>query len=351
MPITVARPTFAFGEADGDEVYWFGQIAGVAMDAAGRYVVADAQANTVRVYDAAGTYLFTVASAGGGPGEVGRPCCVAFDAAGRLWVRDPDNARYNVYRLGDSAAAYVELRRIAHASPGFRSPTTFDAEGRLIDVGMQPRGETFGLLDIARYHLNDASEVVRRELVLSPPRDSLGLAVLERGADRGPLIRAFWQPFGARLMVTHGRDGSWARAVTSAYRIEWFDASGGRTLIERELPGPPLSASERREADASLDEQLERWGFPRSRLPFTVPARKAPVRGLLIDDRGRLWVELSVAAGAPRRAHVYERSGARAMTIEWPAEISLDPGQVGDRAAVGVARDDLGIERVVRLEW
>src|SRR5690606_25249983 len=97
--VLTASVTLEIGEAGGEAAYLFGRVFGRALDADGRIYVADGQANEVRVFAPDGAHLFTFGRAGGGPGELRRPCCLAFDRAGLLWVRDAGNARYNAYRV------------------------------------------------------------------------------------------------------------------------------------------------------------------------------------------------------------------------------------------------------------
>jgi hypothetical protein len=86
-------------------------------------------------------------------------------------------------------------------------------------------------------------------------------------------------------------------------------------------------------------------------LPFGIPDGKPPLSLLHFDLEGRLWVELSVAAGDPRRAYVYARSGELVAEVEWPREVDLLLGHLERSAALGVSRDSLGVERVARMRF
>ena len=61
--------------------------------------------------------------------------------------------------------------------------------------------------------------------------------------------------------------------------------------------------------------------------------------------------KVSVAAGEPRRADVYDRSGELVYEMEWPADVRLMLGQMDSETAFGVSRDSLGVERVVGLRF
>ncbi len=75
----------------GDDAYMLGRVASLAARGGHIYVL-DRAIPTVRVYDLAGTHVRDIGRAGNGPGELGRareggPTAIAFDAAGRLYVR------------------------------------------------------------------------------------------------------------------------------------------------------------------------------------------------------------------------------------------------------------------------
>lgn len=77
---------------------------GLARDAAGgRVFVADAQADTVWIFDDAGERLGAIGHRGEGPGEFNSPTYITY-AGGRLLVADTLNARIQIF---DAAGEYV----------------------------------------------------------------------------------------------------------------------------------------------------------------------------------------------------------------------------------------------------
>src|SRR5690606_7806250 len=143
----------------------------------------------------------------------------------------------------------------------------------------------------------------------------------------------------------------WARTVTSRYAVTWY-APDGKPLrtIERALAGPPLTDAERARADSTLDDMVRRLSVSRRDLPFGVPTEKPPIRELFFDRDGRLWVVRYVPQGAPNEADDYGASGKRAALASGPAGIVRTNGWAGYReVALGVRRDELDVERVVRL--
>ncbi|HEX7050225.1 MAG TPA: 6-bladed beta-propeller [Longimicrobiales bacterium] len=348
--VRVAAPDLTIGATDGDPAYLFGGISGVTTDSAGRIYVVDAQADEVRVFSDAGAFLFTIGRRGSGPGELSGPCCPAFGPDGRLWIRDGGNARYNAYAVGDTAAEYVTGIRIQHGDANRWAPLTFDSRGNLIDIGSTSGSEPIDF-SLVRFHVNSAGTVVARDVV--PGRsDSLAVHVVLRTVGGRPTVGYIWQPYGTKHRVAYAPGGAWAEALTSHYTVWWYDANGVLLrIIRRDVEGPALSAEERQAAEEDLRESARRFGVRPGDLPFDVPERKGPIGWLYFDAAGRLWVERSVADGEPRRADVYGRTGAQVATVEWPADVDLRSGYIGDGVMLGVARDTLGVQRVVRLRW
>lgn len=344
--------TLELGTADGDEAYVFGRVSGVALNSQGQIYVADAQANEVRVFSPEGTYLHSVGRTGSGPGELRRPCCIAFDTSGHLWVRDGGNARYNVYRTGSDGAQYVGQVRMAHGDVNYAAPLTFDTEGHLIDIGHRTDPAT-GERRLSRLHLDSAGSVIREEVIEVPGPSELGAHVIERASAQGRSMSFIYPPYGPTHLVAHSPEGSWAEAMTSTYEVSWHGAQGAlvRTIRTENVSGPAIDESERTAAEVRLGEQLKAVGAPPGDARFRMPEHKPPLAGLFFDRSGRVWVQRSVAAGEPNEAEVYTGDGIMVARVRWPAGIRLNFGHVLEDRALGLLRDELGVPKVVRLEF
>lgn len=342
----------SIGDVDGPEAEVFGRIGGLAADPAGRIFVAAHQASEIRVFSPEGAHLFTFGRRGAGPAEVDGPCCLAFGPNGNLWVRDNGNARYNGFEVfPDSVRAAITLP-IRHSAANMWAPLTFDAGGRLVDVGMRRDPES-GRAQIVRFHRDSSGAALDTIPIPEPPADRLGLFTVSRGTESGGAMFYLYQPHGPRHLHAHAPGGGWARAVSSEYRVEWHLRTGEAIVIEREGEvGPELTPGERERAEARIESEREQLGLARRDIPYDVPERKPPLSALYFDDRGRLWVELSVTAGHDRQADVYGPDGALLAHHTWPAAVQLDPpGSVQGDVALGIERDELGVESVVRLRF
>lgn len=112
----VAEVDLEIGVVEGEAPNMFGRISGLAVDDRSRLYVADGQHHEIRVFDDEGAFPFAIGEPGKGPGELQMPCCVAFDAEGRLWVQ----------------------RSVADGAPN--EADVYDHDGALVEVVQWPAG-------------------------------------------------------------------------------------------------------------------------------------------------------------------------------------------------------------------
>lgn len=350
-PLYRGEVELRIGQVTGDDAYLFGRIGGVVPDSEGRLFVADHQANEIRVFGADGGFLFRFGRQGEGPGELVRPCCMAFGPDGALWVRDGGNNRFSVFRISGDTARFDRTVSMQHQSAGLWAPVTFDRIGRPIDVGMRTSGQ--GDPQRVRLHLGADGSVDSVVQVPSPPPERIGQHRVVRETEGGRARLYVNQPFGPRHLIAHGPKGRWARAVSSEYRVMVHRPDGRTDTIARpDATGPALSEAERGQARERLDELTDWAGVSPGDLPFGIPDRKPPLRALAFDTAGRLWVERSVPEGSDRVADVYSTELELAARHRWPSEVALGPESwLGVRELVGVSRDTLAVERVVRVRF
>ena len=351
VPAWTGSVVMEIGRDPADGPYLLGQVTGVAVDSEGRVHVADGLAHEVRVFDSDGRFLEAAGGAGSGPGELLRPCCLAVDGEGRLWVRDTGNARYNLYRWYAGALGFVEQRGMVHPDPNFGPRTTFGPDGELVDVGHRVDPASGGRV-LVRHHVGASGTVLREDSVPTASADELGAFVVERTSGENRSSFFFYPPFGPGHFVAHGPGGGWATALGSTYRVTWWDALGV-PRPEIHVPaaqGAPVGSVEGAEAEARIADQLGSLGVNLSESRFRVPERKPPITGLFFDTAGWLWVERSVGEGEDPRAEVFGPDGRLRARASWPRGVRLRDGVVfRDRAWAPALRD--GMPVVVRLSW
>lgn len=345
VPTFLGSVDLEVGEVDGDDPYLFTRIPSIVEDPNGRLIVADLQSHEVRVFGTEGRFLFRFGGQGEGPGELTRPCCLAFGPDGALWVRE--DTRYSVFRLAEAGADYDRIVRIAHASVGLTAPVTFDAAGRLVDIGsIMVEG---GPVTARLHHVPGGA--VDTVLMADPERQTTGSTTVERMFGEMAIAVHLYQPSGPRWIHAHGRGGVWAEAVTSEYSVTLHHPDGTVSRIEGPpLPGPPLSPAERERAQSSIDRDLSRADLRNH--PFGIPDRKPPLADIFFDRSGRLWVEKTAADGDEmREADVYARTELVAR-YRWPGRVRVgEVPWVSESTLYGTTSNAMDVQRVARVRF
>lgn len=343
------------GEVEGEDAYLFSRIASVAADPAGRILVVDRGVSEVRVFDADGGFLFLFGGEGDGPEEFRGPCCLGFSPEGELWVRQ--EGRYTAFELGEAAVTYLRVQQRVFGGPlggqGGMGPVTFDAAGRLIDIGSLPV-EADGRFTGGRVHLNadgTADTVVMREPDAAAAGHETVVIDVSREGFSGIASLYLYQPYGPVWLRAHGPGGAWASASTSVYAVELHGADGSAgEIIGPSLPGPPLGAEEREYARGRLERDMGRGNLDEP--VFEIPDTKGPLASLFFDQAGRPWVEKEAAAGSETvEADVYEGTTLVAR-YRWPRRV--DPGAVPwatETTLYGTTTDELGVQRAARVRF
>lgn len=330
------REELRIGSEDGAGPSAFGRIADLEPDPLGRLWVADAIANEIRVFDAAGRHVRTVGRSGTGPGEFRLISGMARAPDGALWVLDGGTSRFTVL---DTAGRVVATHARAGGGAMTPWPGGFDREGRLYDPLLVP---------IAGGEVEQ--QVVRYDAAFTP-RDTLRIP---------PFAGEFFQV---------GRDGSWDRinvpftglpfwvldpsgdlwmGITDRYRL-FRTTLGGDTVRMVEKAHTPIPAT-REEVDWILHgyrEFMNRGGqVDRARIPDAKP----PVYGAFAGDDGTLWVVPARRLRDPVSLDVFAPGGRYLGRVRPDAQVTLSPPPVvHGNHLYGVVRDSLGVESVVRL--
>ena len=336
--------------SEGDESSVFASVVGIAVDRAGRIVVADLGQKSVRLFDAQGRFLYAVGREGKGPGEYERGCCVRFSPSGELWVRDMGNSRYVRFALLASHAVERGVAKMQETTdPALAVGFGFTPEGSLVDLGAThaPLSPSAGF----NLHVTTLDgRVVRTAHARAAPTESLDVQVVpvENPGGRGQMY--FWSPYAAQSLFALAPNGDFALAMSSRYAVSWHSVDGAKrhVIVRASADRPLLSAAERARAAEAVERDTQRSG---GKAHLEIPERKQPLRALHFDKSGRLWIERSVADGADREADVYDASGRRVQTRRWPANVDFTFGHLADNFAVGIRTDSLGGQQVVRVRF
>lgn len=143
----------SIGTLNGPPEYEFGQVQNVAVDANGGMYVFDGQVPALRYFDAAGRHVRKLGGKGSGPGEYQDASLgmVIRHRDGRIVMRDPRNARLNLYEPDGSPLSPV----LVTSGLFTQQATTLDTADHLylrIMTGPPERNKPW---PIALLHLDD----------------------------------------------------------------------------------------------------------------------------------------------------------------------------------------------------
>lgn len=316
----------------------FGRVSSVTLAPDGRILVADRDADEIRVFNPDGEFLERWGRSGEGPGEFG--------------------TLYSLGWLGDTLAVL---------DPGVGRVGLFDARGRWLGQHAYPGGVS-GPTSLIRFHPAGEGalyafwlEAVEGELQrwfqrftgsgpegtlpwLDRPGDVPESSLTCPRPDRG--ISFFEIPFAPRWIQAPAPDGRVAAAWTADYRVAFISPDGDTVRTVSRDYDPVLVTRE--EWEESLEDYRafrEEWpgvecdpGMPGT------PDVRPPVEDLFFDRSGRLWVEAAVDDGP--RWDVFDSRGRLLGEMEAPPRIERVPAYVGGSRVAVVAADSLGVERV-----
>lgn len=311
-------------EGDGPDV--FGSISALAVDADGRILVFDDQAHELTTFAPDGSFLSRFGRRGGGPGEFKHVIGLSPAPDGSLWIVDGQNARYTVLRDGAVVATY---RRGAGV---YTVPWVGGHGGEyLYDVVLVPGGDPGEVL--VRVNADGVATGTSPVPVESIEMPRIGSIEL-------PL------PFAPRQLRAFDPAGFVWTANSHVYAL-YRIGPGGDTVqvITQPIEPRPLTAAESDSVARYIRTMRSEFGVD---VRDALVPRTAPLlRRITIANDGSIWVTLAdPPAGSPRgtRFDIFEPGGRRVaeLTLDFPFTLQ----QVRNGRIYGVARDELGVERV-----
>lgn len=342
----------------------FGYVGSVAVDTVGRIYVADVMTQQLHVFDGRGARLPSVGRRGHGPGEFQGVVSVVAGRGDTLYTFDAALQRITAFSPGVRSVAYtVQVPRVGGERASYQ--LLVPSAGPFLLPFAEPHGRAPDRTpQVTLRTVNRRGDVGERPLSRGPDRQALEIAVGEaRRVGPLPYGRApGFAVFGDR--VYHGWSGSAdvpvfdlrgrslgaVRTGTGTLRV---DEPHVKALLDSYPPDNP-------------SREAMRQAVREGRLPSTKPAWKQ----MLVDDRGRLWINVVTSddvvrfspetglefASLSRLAQggagqtpwwVYAPQGRRVTIYMLPNNVSL--AQVRDGKAYGVEIDADGVQRVVRF--
>ena len=338
-----AEPSLTIGEVDGPPEYQFGRVAGAVRLSDGRVVVADAQQNVLRDFNASGRHLASVGREGEGPGEFRSLAWVQATPEDSLLAYDPRLERVTVFSPQAEPVRSVSLR----SEPG---QSVLEVLGRLAGGGYLASEQPYAGPEQIRGGLRRDSVLMLRlgadgsagdSLARIPGRESF-VEIVEHGNTRMTL-------FFGRIPVFALSGDRVVLGTNDAYEMLVYSPSGAleRRIRQRVEPRPvtdaDVAALRQKFTDGLPAQWLARAQPLLEKMP--VPATMPFYRAVLVDDAGDLWVE--DYAGPRDDSHawsVFDAQGRLLGSVDMPE--ALRPTQIGRDYVLGVWRDELGVESV-----
>lgn len=318
------------------ENFFFGSATTVDVTSNGRMVVADREANNVKVLRPDGSLLDTLGGPGEGPGEFQQVAQVqvargdslyAYDfRQSRLTVFGPD-APYSVSRTVNvpreegfvSRLLVLEERFIGRFGSGLGRP----------EEGIQsPDPSTWRVIG------EDGSP---GDSLFQTRRGKLALSEMNGG------FRVRRVPFRRMARVYNGPDSRLYHGWTDSLHIQ-ARTPGGRSEVVASISTEPVSVTE-----ADRDSALSDFGDEmRSMVASAVPETKPAFTYFVVSDKERLWVKRPAEGPDPETVPwwVLDPEAKTIRIVDLPAEVRLSV--VKDGRAYGTTTTEMGAPAVVR---
>ena len=243
-------PETSIGELEGPEEYLFGSVRAIAVDDDHNVYVLDGQARHVRVFDSAGVYVNTFGGRGEGPGEFRVPIGIAV-SGGRVMVRDPANARVQLFHLETWEA--VEWR-YGPSDIYMSTPLYTDDLGRIyVDISSNEEIR-FIVMGPDGTHLDTISAP---EAPADFDEDRYRMRTEAESGDEWISVGAT-VPFGPDWYWTVHPSGHFVSALSTAYRID-LERDGGVLRIERNHTPVAVADGERERHERRIVSRMRRF--------------------------------------------------------------------------------------------
>lgn len=262
------------GETD---TYFLGSVQDFDVTTDGHIVVADREANNLKVLRSDGSLLDTLGRQGQGPGEFQDPTIVDVARGDSVYVFDNQLNRLVVFSpppAAELARSVVITSDIGHLSGirvlGDRFVGEFTPGYTRKEGLYRPTPNTWHALEGTSVSDDPLVRVQRRKVATSFGDEGAAIAYL---------------PFGRVTRVTPGPDGRLYHGINDSLRIRATSLDGTTETIAHIPADPvPITEAERDSALADIPSAI------RDPLVSNFPGAKPAFTDLVVADTGRLWV-------------------------------------------------------------
>lgn len=337
-----SEPMVEIGMADGPPAYLLSRVGDVRRLVDGRILLTNGSSAELRVYDPDGSFAGSIGGEGDGPGEFRWPD----------WFRTI---------RGDSLLVHDRrLRRISIFSPQHRFVRSINLpsiSGQALPnaVGAYADGSVLMRLELSRpeavlsgtrrdsllfFRISSRGEVVDT-VAVTPGNERMM-------TDAGPFILSMPVLFGRSTSAVVAGDRLYLGSNDN-YEIRSHGTDGEITSIVRRrvepVPVTPEVLAQRQRSLVDGQDEALRRAYEQAFAEMPERATFPAYGSFLPDDSGNLWVEqVRPLPDDPNLWSVFDRDGRLLGPLELPRYFV--PEHIGTDFVLGVATDDLGVERV-----
>jgi hypothetical protein len=271
----------AIGVESGPDEYMLGFINSMFANDE-RIVLLDEQADTVRVYDRDGEFLFDVGAKGQGPGEFANPMILTMDAANRVYVFDMGARRLSEF---DANGEFVTSLQIADF--GCCAWNMVPQPGGLLSI---PIEELNRETRESRYGVQPFSmEGAAGEPLWVPDIEFERTTMRVDGRESGT-------PFSPRLYWFPTPEGGIVAGATDRYRFEVVSPDGSKLVVHHYAEPAPVDPAEwewnREYRVAIYRQRVDGFDWDGAEMPRHHPAFTA----LSVAQTGEIWVGRTIGS-------------------------------------------------------
>jgi len=346
-----AHVDLAIGVENGNPEYTFGDLVDVAVDRDGRLLALDRQAQELRIFDRNGHFVTTVGGPGEGPGELTDGIVsVAVSPSDSMYVADYSRGHINVYDAGGRPA-----RAIAVPAQTIIEVTAGD-EGTVLGRALHYRLDDSGVFRVfdALMRIGPADGALDTLFVFDYEPPDMGTA----SELRFHVITnvAFWDRLtdGTVAWSALDRDRVFIQAPSGGIeRIVSYSAWQRRPVTERERAAVVAYYDRNREARGLAPGPLPPNAVIPTDLPAITAIRATPGGGFWVQRMGEMKdaepMQVSTNTGwlGGPVWDTFDSRGRFLGTVRVPDRVRVT--RVTADGAIGIQRDTLDVERVVRL--
>lgn len=262
------------------DAFYFGSVSALDVTADGRMVVADRQANNIKVLRPDGSLVDTLGRSGEGPGEFQMLSVVQIVQGDSLLAYDFQRSRLTVYA---PASPYEVARMVSFPrEQGFVSTVYLLGDtfvGRFGGGGIDPEDGLITPDPSAMRRIENDGTPSDTLLLVEPRR-----AVLDMS--NGGISGIESIPFDRRGVLAQGPDDRLYYGSTDSLHIEAFASDGSSEVVASIPVDPvPVTSAARDSALSDVDKGLL------SSVESAMPETKPSFTDLVVASDGRLWVE------------------------------------------------------------